>query len=684
MNKLLTEQFLAKYPDFPDHMTELGKFIYYRTYSRWMPELKRRETWKETVARAVDYNCSLIPGTSRSEAQKLFDNIFNLKQALSGRTFWVGGTEVSKKFPMANFNCAFIVIDEFEAIKELFYCLMLGTGVGARILISDVEKLPAIRTNIQVVHEPYNPVPKHKRTDHTSISFTGNVAELTIGDSKEGWTEALSLFLKMFYDPFYRNIEGIVINYNNVRPKGERLNTFGGRASGHESIKTMFEKIYDVLTTDRFAPKPVDGKLRPIHVLDIITIIGQNVVVGGVRRTALNTLIDENDDETILAKKDLYKYPDKSHRYLSNNSIFYRSKPTWSKIKWQFEVLKNEGEPCFLNEESASKRRPNFKGVNPCFEILLDSRGLCKLVTVNLMGFVENGKLKLKELLEAQKLSARAAYRMANVELELPKWNEIQKRDRLLGCSLTGWKDAMEALNYSKEQEQELQKLLHKVARNAADEYADSQDLPKSLLVTTVKPEGTISQVFGGVSSGLHHTHSPFYIRRVRINANDPLCKVAESLGWSVKNEVGQGVEDEKGNLIPVDTKVIEFPVSSPVKRTKYDVSAIEQLETYFSFQENYTEHNSSNTISVKDGEWDEVAKYVHDHWDAMIAVSFLKLDGHVYELAPYEAITEEQYNEMKSKMKPFDPDLLNQFEDQGEDFDIGNDGCENGACPVR
>jgi adenosylcobalamin-dependent ribonucleoside-triphosphate reductase len=688
--QLLTDEFINSYPDFPEHMNELARFVFYRTYSRYLPELGRRETWKETCRRAVEYNCSLIPGTTREEAEKFFDNMFNLKQFLSGRTLWIGGTEAARKFPMANFNCSFVVIDDFEAIDDIFYLLMLGTGTGFRILKSDVDKLPRVRTELPMVVEPYSPTPKHQRADHTSLSFTGKVATIKVGDSKEGWVQALSMFLKLFWHKDYRDVQGVVLNFNDVRPKGERLKVFGGTASGHASLQTMFEKIHAVLTTDRFAPKPVDGKLRPIHILDICNIIGQNVVVGGVRRTAEIALLDPTDDETITAKKDLWKYPDKFHRFLSNNSVFYEEKPSWERLQWQFDVLQNEGEPCFVNAEAARKRRPDFQGVNPCVEILLANRGLCNLTTINIMAFVEDGKLDLEGLLEAQRLSARAGYRMTNVTLELYKWDQIQKRDRLTGCSVTGWKDAMEALSYDEKQEAELMAMLGKAAREAANEYADSLGLPRPLLATAVKPEGTISQIAGGVSSGLHHTHAPYFIRRIRINAHDPLCKVAEELGWQVHNEVGQGVtivdpETGEEKLTPVDTKVIDFPIKAPVSRTKYEVSALEQLNTYYNFQENYTEHNSSNTISVKDHEWAEVAQNIWDKWDDMVAVSFLKLDGHTYDLAPYEAIDKEQYEEVRAKMKQFDPELLLKHE-TGEQFELDSNDpdCSTGACPTR
>lgn len=683
MTQLLTDEFIARYKDVNPPFTELGEFVYYRTYSRWIPDEGRREKWLETCRRSVEYNASLA-NTPREEAERLFDNQFNLRQFLSGRTLWVGGTDVAKKYPMSNFNCSFIVIDDLEAFEDLFYLLMIGTGVGFRVLKSDVSQLPKFRTDVTVEHKPYEAVPRSIRCDHSQIRFEYNdTAVINVGDSKEGWVQALRMYLNILAHKDFRKIKTVTFVYDHVRPKGERLKTFGGTASGYESLQNMFTKI-DSVFKGKYA-QVYDGTLRPIHVLDICNIIGENVVVGGVRRTSEIALLDAGDEETLYAKKNLT--PDRYHRFMSNNSIYYVNKPTRGQIALQFDVLRNEGEPCFVNAEAAGKRRPNFNGVNPCVEILLDNRGLCNLTTVNVLSFIREGQLDLVGLLEAQRLSARAGYRMTCVTLELYKWDRIQKRDRLTGCSVTGWKDAMEALGYNATQEAYLETLLHDTARKAADDYADELGLNRSILVTAVKPEGTLSQVAGGVSSGLHHAHSPYYIRRIRINAHDPLVRVVEQLGWSIKNEVGQGIviHDDNGAPIitPVTTKVIEFPVRSPVSRTKYDVSALEQLETYYTFQKHYTEHNSSNTITVKDDEWADVEQNVYDNWDDMVAVSFLKLDGHTYDLAPYESITEEQYHVMRSQMQSFDDSLLQMFE-SGTDFDIGTDGCEGGACPIR
>ena len=667
---LLSEEFMSKYKHLPSPMKQLGSFVYYRTYSRYLPEEQRREYWWETVKRAVEYNCSLVP-TTKEEAEKLYDNIFYLRQFLSGRTFWVGGTEVASKYPCSNFNCAFVIIDNIKSFEELFYLLMVGTGVGVRVLKDDVSKLPKIKNNIDIIHKEYNPLPQKNREDYTSLKFKKDIATIVVGDSKEGWSKALFYYLELLTNSYYENIKLIVFDYDNVRPKGERLKTFGGTASGHESIKNMFKKIHIII-------KNSGKKISTLNCLDIANIIGENVVVGGVRRTAENGLIDHDDEELINAKNNLYIQLDGewienkeiSHRKMSNNSIFYTKKPSREKLHWQIEKMRYSGEPAFANAEAASKRRNNFEGLNPCFEVLLRSKGLCNLITLNVMGFVFNGKLNLDMLLEAQKLSARAGYRMTCVDLELHEWDLVQKEDRLLGCSLTGWQDMVNATNISIEEQKEILTKLKEVAIEESKKYSYQLNMKEPLLVTTVKPEGTLS-LLPGVSSGVHYSHSPFYVRRIRINSDDPLVKVCEELSYPV-------FEDG------INTKVIEFPVKSPKGKTKYDVSAIEQLEIYKMFQECYVQHNTSITIHVREYEWDGVEQWLWDNWDDVIEVSFLSLSDSFYNLMPYEAITEEEYDKRIKAMNPFIPSLLSKYEKEEIELDIGNDGCESGSCPVR
>ncbi|SFI38230.1 ribonucleoside-diphosphate reductase alpha chain/ribonucleoside-triphosphate reductase [Tindallia magadiensis] len=683
--QMIRDEFVSRYKHMPNPMEQLGSFVYYRTYSRWLQEENRREYWWETVRRAVDYNTSLVQ-TTKEEAEKLYDNVFRLKQFLSGRTFWVGNTDVAKNYPMSNYNCAFIIVNSLSSLKELFYLLMLGSGVGARILYSDVASIPKVRCDYELIHKDYMPVPPSLREDNTSIQFMhNNTVKITVGDSKEGWTQSLDHFFQLLSNSEYKNIKTIVVDYDHVRPEGEKLKTFGGTASGHTSLKNMFAKIDYVIRKRGWAESEKRVQLQPVDMLDVINIIGENVVVGGVRRTAEMVLLDPQDHDSITAKESLYKNIDGQwivdkeliHRQMSNNSIYYEEKPDRETLHWMMKKMRFSGEPGFINAKAASKRRENLNGVNPCGEILLDSRGVCNLTTINVYAFVsQEGSLDWDGLLEAQKLSVRAAYRMTCVELELPGWDAVQRRDKLVGCSLTGWQDMVNALNMDREEQIRLLKALREVARKAVDAYADEIGENRPLLVTTVKPEGTLSQL-PTVSSGVHYSHSPYYLRRIRVSAQDPLVKVCEELGYSVHPEVGQ-TEDK------CTTKVVEFPVKAPEGKTKYDVGAIEQLENYKMFMEHYVDHNCSITVHVRDHEWEAVEEWMWNNWDDVVAVSFLSLSESFYQLMPYESIDKEEYEEKSAKMKPFIASLLSKYENPKFMQDIGDESCENGVCPIR
>jgi len=308
---------------------------------------------------------------------------------------------------------------------------------------------------------------------------------------------------------------------------------------------------------------------------------------------------------------------------------------------------------------------------------LLDTHSFCNLVTLNCMAFVtEDNTLDLEKMLDAQRFNARMSYRVTLPELELPKWNATQKRDRLTGLSLTGYQDMVNALNLSKERQREILRELKRVGREEVDRYADELGLNRSELSTCLKPEGTLS-LLPTVSSGLHMNHSDFYTRRIRINAQDPLCKTCEELGYPVFPEVGQDVNNPK-------TKVIEFPVKAPHGRTKYDVSAIEQLETYKMFMEEYVEHNASNTISVRPEEWDGIVDWVYENWDSVIGITFISLDDSFYQLLPYESCTEDEYNERKKSLKQITYSALAKHETFEVFNDLEDDSCTSSVCAVR
>lgn len=697
--KFLTDEFLNKYKHAADPFkNELGKFVYYRTYSRPIPEENRRERWWETVARVIEFNFHLqllamerqgialtprIQKQLQDEAKDAYDLMYNLKLFPSGRTLWVGGTPSSYLFPLSNFNCSFVTIDHFDKFSEIFFVLMLGTGVGLSVERKYISQLPKVNTKIELLNKAYEPVSKENRTEHTQIKVLNNTAiELIIGDSKSGWSEAIKHYFDIVTSKQYSDIKYIFINYNNVRPAGERLKTFGGFASGHLAILQMFEKINKLFqrraTTQWY-------KLKPLDALDIATTIAENVVAGGTRRSAEIVFCDPDETEVLEAKTNLYVNIDGQwqankeviHRSLSNNTVFYQERPDRETLHKQFETMRYSGEPAIANFAAMQRRREDVQGGNPCFEILLRDRGVCNLTEVNMMGFVNSdGTVDYDDLFLAQELSARIGYRMATIELELHEWNQVNEKDRLTGCSLTGVMDFVNATGMDYEEFGDLLSDLRNAAHEGAYELADFLKLNRPLLTTAVKPSGTISQV-AGVSSGVHFSHSPYYVRRVRVSANDPLANAMVASGFSWDPEVGQTVENHK-------TKVFSFPVQAPEGRTKYDVGAVEQLELYKLIMKNYVDHNASNTVHVREHEWAEVEEWIYNNWDDFVGVTFLSLDDNFYQLAPYEALTKEQYHSMAAKQPKFSVNTLSKFENFSSEFELLDADCDTGVCPVK
>jgi ribonucleoside-diphosphate reductase alpha chain/ribonucleoside-triphosphate reductase len=392
---------------------------------------------------------------------------------------------------------------------------------------------------------------------------------------------------------------------------------------------------------------------------------------------------------------------------MSNNSVAFIEKPTKDYVMFLCNMMKLEGEPGMINLYEAARRylkamgvdHPDHEtiveiakglGLNPCAEIILTTRGVCNLTTINVKNFVIKTNtgyvFDVEGLLKAQALSARSGLRMTLVELELPEWDKVLKVHRLTGCSLTGWQDAMAMVGYTMNDQEKLLKRLRQVGHDAVRQYASELRIPCPLFVTAIKPEGTLSQVAGGVSSGLHFSHSPHFIRRIRINAKDPLALAVKASGWTINPEVGTPGADYYEQMENARTLVIDFPIESGAQRSKEDVSALEQFEIYRMFQRSYTDMNTSNTITVKPDEWEDLFMKIYNNWDEYVGVSFLALDGGTYQLAPYEAISQEEYEKATSIFRPLRTDLLELFDKElySDTLDETVEGCEGGACAIR
>lgn len=695
MKRLLSESFIHNYKNQENPLSPIGEFVYLRTYSRYLEDKKRRETWDETVLRATEYNLQLgiaykekmgIPISYEDEieeAQKLYDNLFHQRTFTSGRTLYMGGTEIVKEYPLSNYNCAFTNIEKLKDLVDVFYLLMVGSGVGIRIDRDHVSRLSRVRKIL--LESMYNKEVR-KRTskeemEHTKLIISPekpSQAMLLVGDSKEGWCEALETYFALTTSNEYHEITQLIIDYSYVRPEGERLKRFGGRASGHKSIQRMFEKM------NRVFHRREDGRLTTLDVLDIATIISENVVSGGVRRSAMMVICDEEDEEVINAKKSIYRVVDGkwiedaeiSHRRMSNNSILYTSRPSLERIKEILNSIKLNGEPGFINGAEALRRKLKFQGSNPCGEILLQSKQCCNLTTNNLVAFVEGNQLNKEKLKDILRLSTRVAIRMTLVEVELPEWNKVMQEDRIIGVSLTGMMDMMNKTGMNYKELASLLEELRDTVHSEGQRYSEELGIKAPNLMTTIKPEGSLSTL-PCVSSGIHFAHSNYYIRRVRISSSDPLYQlIAEQGSYPIYNENGQSDED-------CSIKVIEFPIRAPEGRTKYDVGAIEQLELYKLSMKYWSDHNTSITVHVREKEWDEVALWVYENFNDIVGITFLPLLEETYPLLPYEITSKEDYEKRMKAIKPIDYDRLRQL-DNADDHDIIDNECESGACPIR
>lgn len=588
------------------------KIIHKSRYARYIPELKRRETWEETVERLIDYlktkgpNVDWFFDTLNNEIKP---SILNLEVMPSMRLLMTAG-EACDRDNISAYNCSYLAVNNKRAFSEALYILMNGTGVGFSCERQEIAHLPVLPNHLQEVDDV-----------------------IIVGDSKLGWAKAFKKLLSALW-------EGDIpkIDYSRVRPAGTRLKTFGGRASGPEPLQRLFEFS---INTFRNA---LGRKLNSIEVHDLFCMIGEIVVVGGVRRSALISLSNLTDRRMREAKMGAW-YVDNPHRGLANNSVAYTEKPDAETFmeEWLSLVKSKSGERGIFNRIAAQKQVSRWGrrdaslsyGCNPCSEILLRDKQFCNLTETIVRSDDTFESLKRKVVLATILGTIQSTLTDFNFLSE--DWKKNTEEERLLGVSLTGTMDCTLMNNPSPEMLEELRD----ISRKTNEEWAEKLGIPPSAAITCVKPSGTVSQLVDS-ASGIHARHNPFYIRRIRMDKKDPI--------YSFLKDRGVPVEDEA--FRPDSTAVFSFPMKAPEGAVcRNDLNAIEQLKLWLTYQRHWCEHKPSVTISVKEEEWMEVGAWVYKYFDEVSGISFLPFSNHTYVQAPYEDISEEKFHELVTDM---------------------------------
>jgi len=622
-------------------LTNYSKFIHKSRYARYIDDQARRESWEETVARLISYLKTKTDGKVDDATYKqLQDAITNLEVMPSMRLLMTAG-EACDRDNISAYNCSYLAINNKRAFSEALYILMNGTGVGFSCERQEIDKLPPLPATFKEVDDV-----------------------IVVGDSKLGWAKAFKKLLSSLW-------EGDVpkIDYSRVRPSGARLKTFGGRASGPEPLRKLFE------FTIHTAKGSAGRKLNSLEVHDIMCMIGEIVVVGGVRRSALISLSNLTDKRMRDAKSGAW-YNDYPYRGLANNSVAYTERPDSETFmeEWLALVKSKSGERGIFNRVASKaqagkwgRRDPLLSyGTNPCSEIILRDKQFCNLTEVVVRGNDTESTLAHKVSLAT--ILGTIQSTLTSFQFLSEEWKKNTEEERLLGVSLTGIMDCKVTNN----PDPKMLERLRDAARKTNEELSEKLGVPPSASITCVKPSGTVSQLVDS-ASGIHARHNAFYIRRVRIDKKDPVYSFLKEKGFPVEDEVFR----------PDSTAVFSFPMKAPDGAiTRNDMTAIEQLNLWLIYQRHWCEHKPSVTITVTDNEWPEVGAWVWKHFDEVSGISFLPHSNHTYQQAPYEDITEEQYKELASKM-PGDINWEELVEKDDNTEGAQTLACVAGACEI-
>jgi len=633
--------------------TEYQNYIAISRYARWIEKENRRETWGETVERYVSYmerryekltNKKL----NKKERDRWVDAITTLKVMPSMRALMTAGPALDKD-NVAGFNCSYVAIDNVRTFDEIMYILMCGTGVGFSVERQYVDKLPEIAEKF-----------------HTTETV------IKVRDSKIGWAKSYRELIAMLYAGQIPQFDMSL-----VRPAGAKLKTFGGRASGPDPLRDLFK--FSIETFQKASGR----KLNSIECHDIVCKIADVVVCGGVRRSALISLSNLSDIRMRDAKTGQW-WDNNPQRSYANNSVAYTEKPdigTFMK-EWVSLYDSKSGERGIFNRVASQKmatrsgrREGDFDfGTNPCSEIVLRNKQFCNLSEVVVRP--DDTEETLKEKVEIATIFGTLQSTLSDFRYLTKQWKDNTEEERLLGVSLTGIMDNF-VLSGGAFNEAVLKSMLVNLKDHAIEtnkKWAEMLGVNQSTAITCVKPSGTVSQLVDS-ASGIHPRYSPYYLRTVRADKKDPLCDMMIDKGFHAEDDV----------MKPNDTKVIYFPMRSPVESVMRDAkSAIEQLEIWKTYQLYWCEHKPSITVYVKEEEWLQVGAWVYENFDVMSGVSFLPHSDHSYKQAPYQEVDKKTYQEWVAKTpRNINWMDLTQYEKEDTTTSSKELACTAGACEI-
>ena len=630
--------------------TQYQQFIHLSRYSRFRDDLFRRETWEETVDRYFHFfNSHLLENNgyqiSPSLEKELRAAVTSLEVMPSMRALMTSG-EALRRDNTAGYNCSYVTVSRVRAFDEILYILMCGTGVGFSVERQYVEKLPTI-----------------------TEEFTNSDTTIVVQDSKAGWAKS------------YRELVSLLIggqipkwDVSKVRPSGARLKTFGGRASGPGPLEDLFR-----FTVDTFK-KAAGRKLTSIECHDLVCKIAEVVVVGGVRRSALISLSNLTDERMRDAKSGAW-WNENPQRGIANNSVAYKERPDIGVFmeEWVSLYKSKSGERGIFNREACKKtveklgerRDASYEfGTNPCSEIILRDREFCNLSEV-IVRPEDNEETLVRKVTLATILGTFQAS-LTNFPYLSSEWKNNCEEEALLGVSLTGILDN----KLMRDQGPELERLLASLRATAIEtnkKYAKLLKINPAAAITCVKPSGTVSQLVDA-ASGIHPRHNSYYIRTVRADTKDPLCKMMMDMG----------IPNEPCVMRPDHTVVFAFPMKAVGSVTRTDLTAIQHLELWLTYQRHWCEHKPSITVTVKDHEWMAVGAWVYSHFDEISGISFLPHSDHSYRQAPYQDCTKEEYEKAVNAMpKLIDWSLLKNYENTDNTSGTQTFACSGDKCEV-